>query len=142
MTTSRPPKMRVEEWRWRPWFWHREFEDPMPLEEPDSGLYMQPEFMDMLERLRRSVGRILIHTAARGGFAAGGHEIGSAHYLGLAADFHCPDSTSSTVARAIRAAGFNGVGFYPEWAPMPGFHVDLADRTAGWTRWKGEYIYL
>ena len=82
--------MKKEDWTWGPYFHWSEFDDPKSME-PDSGLNMDPKFMDKLFSLRKNIGTaIAVHGAARGGYASGGHAGGSAHYLGLAADiFMC-----------------------------------------------------
>lgn len=133
-------KLKTSDWRWAPEFRHEEFVDPHGW--PDSGLYMQPEFMDRLLALRRMVGHpVMIHR--NGGFSTKGHAEGSAHYRGLAADFHVPDCPVSRLARYIRSLDFSGVGFYPEWKPEAGFHIDMAERRARWVRTAGgEYVSL
>ncbi len=133
-------KLLPEEWMWGPEFLHEEFTDPHG--EPDSGLFMQPVFMNRLLALRRRVGHpIFIH--ANGGFSSKGHAEGSAHYIGLAADFHVPHCPPSRLARHIRSVNFDGVGFYERWKPMAGFHLDMAERRARWVRMEsGEYVSL
>ena len=133
-------KLKTSEWRWAPEFLHEEFVDPHGC--PDSGLYMRPEFMDRLFSLRRQIGHpIIVHR--NGGFSTIGHAENSAHYMGLAADFHAPDCPPGRLARYIRSLDFTGVGFYEHWSPMPGFHVDLAQRRARWVRIaSGEYVSL
>ena len=132
-------KLKASEWIWGPEFRHEEFRDPQG--EPDSGLYMRPEFMDRLLALRRLVGLpVIIH--ANGGFSTQGHAEHSAHYKGLAADLHVPEATLKRTSDCIRMIEFAGVGLYPEWKPMPGFHLDQQKRRARWVRVGGEYISL
>jgi uncharacterized protein YcbK (DUF882 family) len=135
--------MKKEEWTWGPYFHWSEFDDPKSME-PDSGLNMDPKFMDKLFSLRESIGTpIAVHGAARGGYASGGHAVGSAHYLGLAADIHIPGIEINQQSNIIRDIGFDGVGFYEHWKPMPGFHVDMANRRARWIRTSdGLYVSL
>ena len=134
-------KLKREQWCWGPYFIVEEFNDPKS-EEPDTGLYMRPVLMDKLLQLRHQVGRIVVHTAARGGYAASGHAPDSLHLIGLAVNFHCPDLSVVNASNAIRDLEFSGVGFYPEWRPQPGWHLDMAVRRARWVRINGDYISL
>jgi len=135
--------MAKEDWDWGPEFLWGEFNDPDSKDE-DSGLNMQPDFMDKLLELRKLCGsRIVVHGTSRGGFADGGHADKSSHYLGLAADIHFPDLGVAFASNFIRKINFNGVGFYEHWKPMPGFHVDMGNRRARWLRTsKGLYVSL
>jgi hypothetical protein len=41
-----------------------------------------------------------------------------------------------------RKAGFKGIGFYPEWNPNTGFHVDAREKQniATWSKINGSYV--
>jgi hypothetical protein len=134
-----PQKMRASDWRWEPEFNPSEFVDPHGM--PDSGLYMQPVFMDRLLALRKLCRHpVVIHR--NGGFSSRGHAENSAHYFGLAADFHVLQCPPSRLGRFIKSLNFSGVGFYEHWN-CPGFHLDLAKRRARWVRTQsGEYVSL
>ena len=132
--------MEARHWRWGPELLPMEFEDPNS-SEPDTGLYMDPDFMDKLYGLRKLIGSI-IKITKNGGYSSDGHSSGSAHYMGLAADIKFPKERIDFVSNRIRECKFNGVGYYPNWN-MPGFHVDMASRVARWVRNKeGLYISL
>ena len=112
---------------------------------PETGLMMNPELVKGLDRIRDLIGYPLyIHH--NGGYAFSGHGDGSYHYVGEAADFHFdPNSmfTSREEMKFILSLGlFGGIGFYPEWKPVPGFHVDIRTRFQVWVRRKGQYIYI
>jgi hypothetical protein len=136
-------KMPVEDWDWSEHFHWSEFDDPESSEE-NSGLNMEPDFMENLFLLRKMANSpIVIHGAARGGYADGGHSTDSQHYLGLAADIHFPKLSYDRASQFIRSANFEGVGFYEHWKPMPGFHVDMGSRRARWVRTaNGLYVSL
>lgn len=113
-----------------------------PHGDDDSGLCMRPEFMDRFHALRMLVGwPIIVHF--NGGYSTQGHATDSAHYLGLAADFHCHGVTSNRLSECIRKINFNGVGAYEHWTPIMGFHVDMRQRRARWIKtYSGKYISL
>lgn len=40
-----------------------------------------------------------------------------------------------------RKVGFTGIGFYPQWKPLPGFHLDVREaKFASWGRLGGVYV--
>jgi len=136
-------RMPQEDWEWEEYFHWSEFDDPESDEE-NSGLNMQPDFMSKIMDLRVSCrSRIIVHGPQRGGFSCGGHAPNSAHYLGLAADIHFPDINYDSASNFIRKIGFQGVGFYEHWKPIPGFHIDMAVRRSRWCRTvNGLYVSL
>lgn len=136
-------RMAKEDWEWSKYFSWSEFDDPHSTN-PDSGLNMQPDFMSKLFELRDICkSPIVVHGPSRGGYADGGHATNSSHYLGLAADIHFPDLDYDKASNCIRRIGFNGVGFYEHWKPVPGFHIDMGNRRARWVRtMQGLYVSL
>jgi len=73
-----------------------------------------------------------------------GHSPNSYHYRGMAADLHFASGLDhSRELEILETVGFGGIGFYPEWRPRPGFHVDIrAGNLVRWTRIKGIYRYM
>lgn len=73
-----------------------------------------------------------------------GHSPNSYHYRGEAVDFHfTPGLPHSRELEILETVGFGGIGFYPEWRPRPGFHVDIrTGKLARWIRAKGVYRYM
>ncbi len=113
-------------------------------EDPASGYLMNHFLVMSLDELREIVGHeIIIHK--NGAYAFKGHADNSFHYLGEAVDFHFRDWTLPPRGqmRAILDLGsFGGVGFYPEWKPVPGFHVDVRRTFQMWKKEKGKYKYF
>ncbi len=126
-----------------PWSQIRHFE---PKEfGPEPGR-VDPLLIARMDIARELVGRRFdIHVS----FAVSGHSPKSAHYLGEALDGHFTGASRPELfleeLRALRACGFLGIGFYPEWSPRPGWHADVMDRGDGrrveWVRINGSYIY-
>jgi len=122
-------------------FKYTEFSAP---EDPESGLLMSHFLVIGLEGLRKITGHpVIIHQ--NGGYSFKGHCDNSFHYLGLAADFHfqgwgLPFREQARIVLGL--SKFAGVGIYPEWKPIPGFHVDVRPGFQIWAKRKGQYIYL
>jgi len=91
---------------------------------------------------------VVIHVVAG---KEGDHADGSYHYpeehdgAAMAADIHFAGTSGHMLElMAIQAIGFGGIGFYPEWAPRPGWHLDVRqfDTPIFWTQpGDGEYHY-
>ncbi len=80
----------------------------------------------------------------------GDHAEDSYHYpdeegVCKAADlhFHCDVLPYSMQLLAIMEIGFGGIGFYPSWAPCPGWHLDIRHGKTPlyWVRLNREYVY-
>ena len=102
--------------------------------------------LDKLRELLRV--KVHIHEA----YAKDGHyHPKSLHYNdpALAVDFHCGRKqdgfyyTNIALFVAIQQIGtFTGVGFYPHWNPVAGWHVDLRKEPLFWYRSEnGRYFY-
>lgn len=75
-----------------------------------------------------------------------GHSEQSYHYTGQAVDFHFePGLTKLQEFSALAAQPEIGaIGYYPEWQPRPGWHVDVRNWNSGrlyWSRQGGIYQY-
>ena len=74
-----------------------------------------------------------------------GHAENSYHYSGEAVDFHFSPGTDCWHELIILAAQpeFGAIGFYPNWSPRPGWHVDIRKRKSKlyWSYTNGEYRY-
>lgn len=108
-----------------------------PREWGNDPARVDPDIVYRLDRARRLVGRpCMIHAA----YAVSGHEPRSYHYLGRAVDFHFgPDGGADEELEALLAAGFTGIGYYPNWSPRPGWHADNRPRPLFWMRQRGVY---
>ncbi len=128
-------------WESIKFFKYTEFSAP---EDPESGLLMNHFLVMSLEDLRKITGHpVVIHE--NGAYSFKGHSDNSFHYLGQGVDFHFQDwgLPVREQMRIILGTGkFGGVGFYPEWKPVPGFHVDIRPGFQLWAKRKGEYLYL
>jgi len=83
------------------------------------------DLVDMLDEMRRTAGvPIKIHEA----WAPDGHAKNSAHYAGLAVDFHFVGWPLLDQWLFAERFPWQGIGIYPYWN-NPGLHVDL--RLAG-----------
>ena len=108
-----------------------------------------PELVRLLDEVRDAAGvPVIIHCA----WAEGGHAPKSYHYRGLAVDFHfgaARDGYLTHTSEYVLLAAFRdigGLGFYPQWAPRPGWHVDLrppspAGARLEWTCVDNRYTY-
>ncbi len=107
-------------------------------QDPDR---VAPRLVSLLDAVRQTAGvPVIIHTA----WSASGHAAQSYHYKGEAVDFRFGGALSPVDAFTILAAfPFGGVGFYPEWSPQPGWHVDLrpGPRRLFWVGTAGRYRY-
>ncbi len=131
-------------------FTRAEFQDPRY--GPESGDLIDAAFLVLIVRLRIETGwPMVIHWAVGGAVdvdGAHGHADRSYHRKDMgckAVDFHFKTDASVRLQYyEVSRAGFTGIGFYPEWRPVPGFHVDgrPKDRTQRWTRKNGKYLYL
>jgi hypothetical protein len=72
-------------------------------------------------------------------WADSGHSSNSQHYLGNAVDFHVegcnPFIAVGLIEEALaelQAAEHCGLGLYPDWRPVPGFHFDVRGERARW----------
>lgn len=72
-----------------------------------------------------------------------GHAANSQHYLGNAVDLHINEKfTPLEEYRMILTLGcVGGVGWYPDWKPRPGWHIDIRDTPTRWYQKNGRYIY-
>ena len=78
-------------------------------------------------------------------FAGDGHATDSQHYTGRACDFHVEGVSTLEAWLALeRFLKFGGIGLYPDWAPVPGFHADVRDTPyrARWARRGKLYVAL
>lgn len=61
-------------------------------------------------------------------WATDGHIKKSEHYLGKACDFHVEGVSTWQAWLALeRFPQFRGIGYYPDWKPVPGFHADTRE---------------
>jgi hypothetical protein len=101
------------------------------------------KLVEQCDKIRHITGvPMIIHC----GWADGGHSTKSYHYTGMAVDFHFQQGKLSQLEQFMaicQVGGFGGIGFYPEWKPCPGWHLDLRpvkDRLF-WVRENSHYIY-
>jgi len=114
-------------------------------ENPTSGLLMNHFLIMGLDDLRSILG-YSIHVHQNGGYSLKGHSANSYHYDGRAVDFHLDPASPLTPREQLRIIlsvdKFGGVGFYPEWKPVPGFHVDVRERFQIWKKVGDTYVYF
>lgn len=128
-------------WESIKYFKYMEFSAPG---DPESALLMNHFLVMSLDELRKITGHP-INVHENGGYSHTGHSKNSFHYQGMAVDFHFENWVLPfrEQARIVLGSGkFGGVGFYPEWKPVPGFHVDVRPGFQMWAKRNGEYIYL
>lgn len=82
-----------------------------------------------------------------------GHSANSYHYTGQAVDIHFQESHHSNTKSKedlftellciLQSNNINGIGFYPDWEPRPGWHIDVRNREEKllWARIEGKYVY-
>ena len=84
---------------------------------------------------------VIVHVA----WDDGGHSGNSQHYDGKAVDFHFGRGLSLVEEFALLSSfrAFGGIGFYPDWRPRPGWHVDIRDNAQAllWVRLGDQYHY-
>jgi uncharacterized protein YcbK (DUF882 family) len=113
-----------------------------PSEFRDDPARVAPALVHLLDDVREAAGvPVHVHCA----WQDGGHSAGSRHYTGQAVDFHFGPGLTHLEEFAL-LAGFReigGLGFYPEWRPRPGWHVDLRQSAPRlfWVRLDGRYDY-
>ncbi|MEW5736440.1 MAG: hypothetical protein AB1921_16465 [Thermodesulfobacteriota bacterium] len=97
-----------------------------------------------VDRLRDEAGvPVIIHVC----WDDSGHAAKSFHYKGEAADLHFGRGKNGPLSvmeqfALICALPFGGIGFYPEWAPCPGWHVDIRPgNRVMWVRKENRYEY-
>lgn len=138
------------DWNRIKFFERAEFQDPKY--GPESGDEIDFRLVYMLDRLRGETGwPIIVHWRVGGAVdldGSHGHSQNSYH-LGKrgckAVDFHfSTDAPLRLQYYQISLVGFSGIGFYPEWKPTVGFHVDLRPiyKSQRWKRVNGNYVYL
>lgn len=89
---------------------------------------LQLELVTRLDWFREHLG-VPIHINCAADLT--GHQQGSYHYQGMAADIHCFGKVAlADFALAAIKMGFNGVGVYPNWN-TPGIHVDVRPSVPG-----------
>ena len=106
--------------------------------DPDK---VHPDVVYLMDEMRKVAGRpIIIHVA----WEPAGHVEGSAHYLGLAVDFHFSGWPLLDQWLFVERFPWEGIGVYPHWN-TPGLHVDLyrnkpfRDGRRWWRDVKGKY---
>ena len=123
--------MRID-WTRVDWFAPSEFRfDPSKV---------APELVYALDEIRaRADLPIYVHHA----WALDGHAEGSYHYTGQAVDFRFEPglSTIEEFLNIVQQPEIGGIGFYPDWKPRLGWHVDLRSSRLFWTRIEGSYYY-
>jgi len=125
---------------------------PDPLHGQESGDLVDERLVIMLDRLRSESGwPMVIHWRVGGAVdldGSHGHSAKSYHLASRgckAVDSHFEtDAPHRFQYYKVSLVGFTGIGFYPEWRPVPGLHVDLRpmNLTQRWTLRNGEYLYL
>jgi hypothetical protein len=80
-----------------------------------------------------------------------GHAKDSYHYKGVATDFHFENTKGSTLQNQLEwlltamincgLDQFMGLGVYPEWHPVGGFHLDSRGSSVRWIRIGNTYHY-
>jgi len=100
-----------------------------------------PALVLVLDRIRERAGcPIVIHEC----WAPDGHAERSLHYEGRAVGFrflHPMDPTLEFLCLAGQPE-LGAIGWYPDWSPRPGWHVDLRPWGQGrtyWVRVRGAY---
>lgn len=99
-----------------------------------------PELVWALDHVREMAGiPINIHVC----YAASGHSEHSLHLTGKAVDFHFGKGRTHAEEFTLlrNCPEFGGVGFYPEWLPRPGWHVDIRMTPVFWVCLHGHYHY-
>lgn len=123
--------------------------DPSEFREPEI---VSVEFMVRLDALRGVLGKSITFSPVKGAIIRRAGKTKTLHNpeywgCGLAGDvFIRTDSIHprDIVDQALKV-GFRGVGFYPHWKPMPGFHFDCRPgRIARWGAVKknGKQVYV
>ena len=85
--------------------------------------------------------RVVVHND----WAETGHTTDSQHYSGNAVDFHVEGVSSLNAWLALeRFLRLGGIGFYPDWKPVPGFHADVRQvpYRARWARLGSKYVAM
>ena len=123
-------------------FDYQEFSAP---EDPESGFGMDHYLVMSLDELRGLIGYpIIIHE--NGAYSVRGHADNSYHYEGKAVDFHvdpeCKLSARQQGHVIFSTGKFRGIGFYAEWKPVPGWHLDVRQGFQIWKKIGGEYVYF
>lgn len=96
----------------------------------------------LMDEIRAASGiPLYIHVA----WDDGGHASKSKHYTGEAVDFHFgPGMTHQQEFELLCSfSAIGGLGFYPEWRPRAGWHVDIrrVEQRVCWFRLNKEYHY-
>lgn len=122
--------------------------------------WMDPGLLESLDEFRDRLGRKVMISKAIGAL---GRRLGesalSRHNVDrwkrvMAADVMLPEGPDITdptegrrLVRLAEEAGFGAIGFYPEWRPYPGLHLDVRPKKedgslAMWSRIGGKYLAL
>ncbi len=104
-----------------------------------------PQLVYSTDRIRGVLGvAYIIHVA----WDDAGHEDQSLHYgdTAKAQDGHFVDQGQShweELLAILSDPNIGGIGFYPEWSPRPGWHMDIRQDIPRlfWARVNGEYRY-
>jgi hypothetical protein len=71
----------------------------------------------------------------------------SQHPRGNAVDFHVKNLPALeatmkllSILDELQASNHVGFGLYPDWKPVPGFHLDVRGSRARWGRIAGQYV--
>jgi len=114
----------------------------IPEEFGDHAKQVNPELVYTVEAIRQLSGTpVNIHLPIDGP----AHAENSWHHKLLALDFHFGKGLSHfsefTILSSFSQIG--GIGFYPEWSPRPGWHIDLRPYKIRslWFRVGGDYYY-
>lgn len=101
-----------------------------------------PKLVQLADDIREYVGHPMhIHVC----WAEDGHTDESYHYTGQAVDVHFGGVDDMLWLYMVLAnfKEIGGLGFYPEWKPKPGWHIDIRrrERRLVWTYRNGAYHY-
>lgn len=99
---------------------------------------MDEVIVSLLHNFFKQFGNVIIHNA----YELEGHAQSGYHPKKMAIDFHPIDSSYRDQFRWLISNGVGGVGYYPEWKPKPGWHIDSRGVLTVWKRQYGAYIYL
>lgn len=118
-----------------------------PVEWGSSPWKVSPELVKRMDAVRDASGiPIHIHVA----YDPTGHSPDSRHHithdrpLADAVDFHFAEGMTPLEEFALLARfHFGGLGWYPDWSPRPGWHVDLREDFPAvvWVGQGGAYRY-
>lgn len=135
--------MTEDFWATIDWFHSSEWNDDPSKADPSLVVHMSQIRTDTLVLSPPEGIPIYIHEC----WSQDGHSSKSYHYTGQAVDFHFGPGLLpiEEFILLVTYPGFGGIGYYPNWSPRPGWHVDqrLYSKSGRlyWVRRNGKYLY-